>query len=60
MHHNELTGSKKSYVIKIVFFMFLLVFSALMYIESHMLIDVLYCFLVLILFVKFLSMKLYQ
>lgn len=60
MHHVELINNKKSYLIKIFVFLTLLAFSLLMYKETKMILDLLYCFVVMTLFFKFISMKLYQ
>lgn len=59
MHHNALTGDKKGFIIKIIFFLALLSLVALMYLESHMLKDALYFAVVFVLFIKFLIIKLY-
>lgn len=59
MHHNALTEDKKSFLIKIIFFIVLLSLVALMYLESGMLKDALYFIVVFILFIKFLIIKLY-
>lgn len=59
MHHNALTEDKKGFIIKVIFFLALLSLVALMYLESHMLKDALYFVVVLVLFIKFLIIKLY-
>lgn len=60
MHQSELVNNKKAYLIKMLIFVCLVTFSLLMYKETKMILDLLYCFIVLILFLKFISMKLYQ
>lgn len=60
MHHNALTDDKRSFAFKIVFFLVLLSFIALMYLESGLLKDAFYFAVVLILFIKFLIIKLYR
>ena len=48
------------YRTKLLFFALLLVFSVMMYLESRMVIDIAYFIIVSVLFIKFLSVKLYQ
>lgn len=60
MHRNELIGSRRDLVIKLMFFALLLVFSVMMYLESRMVIDIAYFSIVSVLFIKFLTVKLYQ
>lgn len=61
MHKNELTSRVDiSYLLKIGLFILLITFSLLTYIESHNIMDIIYCTVVTILFVKFLALKLYQ
>jgi len=60
MHQVEIINNKKGYLIKILIFIFLVAFSLIMYNETKMILDLLYCFIVLILFFKFVSIKLYQ
>ena len=61
MHKNELTSRVDiSYLLKIGLFIVLLTFSLLTYIDSHNIMDIIYCVVVTILFVKFLVLKLYQ
>lgn len=60
MHHKELIGNRKGFFIKVLFFLTLLTFSILMYLESHMIMDAIYFGIVLVLFIKFLRVKLYQ
>lgn len=58
-HAAELTGNKKSFLLKTVFFVILLLFAGAMYLESRMIIDAAYFVMVLFLFVRFLIVKLY-
>lgn len=58
--HGELINNRKSYALKIMFFLLLISFSMLMYLESRMITDIIYCGLVSILFIKFLTIKLYH
>lgn len=58
-HAAELTGARKSFLLKVAFFIVLLFFAGAMYIESRMLIDAAYFVIVLALFIKFLILKLY-
>lgn len=61
MHKNELTSRVDiSYLFKIGLFILLITFSLLTYIDSHNIMDIIYCAVVTILFVKFLALKLYQ
>lgn len=60
MHHNVLTEDKKAFYFKVLFFIFLLAISLLMYIESKLIIDAFYSLVILILFIRFLVVKLYQ
>lgn len=60
MHHNVLTEDKKSFVIKVIFFLVLLLCTALIYFESRLLKDALYFGLVLVFFIKYLIIKLYH
>ena len=61
MHKNELTSRVDiSYLLKIGLFILLITFSLLTYIDSHNIMDIIYCAVVTILFVKFLALKLYQ
>ncbi len=60
MHRRELIGNRKGFFIKVLFFLTLLTFSILMYLESHMIMDAIYFGIVLVLFIKFLRVKLYQ
>lgn len=61
MHKNELTSRVDiSYLLKIGLFILLITFSLLTYIDSHNIMDIIYCVVVTILFVKFLVLKLYQ
>ena len=60
MHRSELMGSRKDLIIKLLFFALLLVFSVMMYLESRMVIDIAYFIIVAVLFIKFLTVKLYQ
>lgn len=58
--HGELINNRKSYALKIMFFLLLISFSMFMYLESRMITDIIYCGLVSILFIKFLTIKLYH
>lgn len=58
-HAAELTGTRKSFLLKVAFFIILLFFAGAMYVESKMLIDAVYFIIVLALFIKFLIVKLY-
>lgn len=60
MHHSTSTKDKKSLVVKILFFMILLSFIGLMYFESRLVKDAIYFAIVLIIFIKFLVIKLYH
>lgn len=60
MHHNTLMVDKRNFIIKIIFFLTLLSMIALMYFESGAIKDVFYFAVVLVLFVKFLIIKLYH
>ena len=60
MHHNVLTDNKKAFYSKVLFFILLFVLSLLMYIESKLIIDAFYSLVILILFIRFLVVKLYQ
>ncbi len=60
MHRTELTGNRKGFFIKVLFFLALLSFSISMYLESHMIMDAVYFSIVLVLFIRFLRVKLYQ
>lgn len=60
MHHTELTSERKSFFIKVIFFVLLLTLVGFMYLESKMVIDVVYFVVILCLFIKFLILKLYQ
>lgn len=58
--HTELTGKGKSFLIKIIFFLALLTVVGFMYLESKIIIDAVYFMIVLVLFIRFLIVKLYQ
>lgn len=58
-HAVELTGAKKSFFLKVCFFVILLLFVGGMYLESGLIIDAVYFIIVLSLFIKFLIVKLY-
>lgn len=60
MNHKEVLEEKKSFLYKVIFFVILLMFAGFMYIESNMLIDAVYFGVVLILFIRFLIIKLYH
>ena len=56
----RLNKNQRSFLIKVCFFIFLLVVVALLYLESKAIIDVVYFILILILFIRFLILKLYH
>lgn len=60
MHQSELMENRKSFLIKVAFFIALLMFIGFMYLESNMVLDAVYFVVVLALFIKFLVVKLYQ
>lgn len=60
MHHTELTSERKSFFIKVIFFILLLILVGFMYLESRMVIDVVYFVVILCLFIRFLILKLYR
>ncbi len=59
MHGQEIER-KKSFVLKTLFFIIMLVVIAALYIESLHIIDAVYLGIVFLLFIKYLSMKLYH
>lgn len=60
MHRKELIGNKNSFLLKVLFFVLLSMFSILIYLESHKLIDIVYFGVVFVLFIRFLYIKLYH
>ncbi|MEE0700264.1 MAG: hypothetical protein U0M66_06765 [Bacilli bacterium] len=60
MHQSELMENRKGFLIKVAFFIALLMFIGFMYLESNMVLDAVYFVVVLALFIKFLVVKLYQ
>lgn len=60
MHRTELIGDHKGFLIKVTFFIALLMLIGFMYLESNMVLDAVYFVVVLTLFIKFLFVKLYQ
>jgi hypothetical protein len=60
MHHNTLIGNKKGFAVKTTFFLILLFFTGLLYFESRLIKDAFYFAIVLMLFIKFLVIKLYH
>lgn len=60
MHQIEIVGSKRLFAIKALFFLSLISFAIVMYLESKVMLDIAYALVVLILFMKFLKVKLYQ
>lgn len=60
MNREERVKRRNDILIKSAFFLVLLVSIGLIYLDSHMLIDALYFIGVLILFIRFLIVKLYQ
>lgn len=59
MHHNTLVWNSKEFIIKVIFFIILLTFVALLYMESKLLIDAFYFCVVLVIFIRFLIIRLY-
>lgn len=55
MHHNMLTDNKKSFIVKVIFFLALLSCVALIYFESGLVKDAVYFMLVLAFFIKYLK-----
>lgn len=60
MHHIELTGCKRSVQIKILFFLILLFFIGITYLESNSILDAIYFCIIAVLFIRFLFIKLYH
>lgn len=60
MHHNNLIENKKSFFCKVTFFLVLLAFALLIYLESNLLKDLFYFVIVFVLFIRFLLIKLYH
>ena len=60
MHHNMLTDNKKSFIVKVIFFLALLSCVALIYFESGLVKDAVYFMLVLAFFIKYFIIKLYH
>lgn len=60
MHRKELIGNKNSFLLKVLFFVLLSLFSILIYLESHKVIDIVYFGVVFVLFIRFLYIKLYH
>lgn len=60
MRHTKLIGDEKSFLMKVAFFLVLLLFIGFMYLESNMIVDAVYFGIVFTLFVKFLLVKLYR
>jgi hypothetical protein len=60
MRYNNLTDDTKSFINKVLFFVTLLVFSGLIYLERGLIHDAVYFIIVLFFFIKFLIMKLYH
>ena len=54
MHRKELIGNKNSFLLKVMFFVLLSMFSILIYLESHKVIDIVYFGVVVVLFIRFL------
>ena len=55
-----LTDNKKSFIVKVIFFLALLSCVALIYFESGLVKDAVYFMLVLAFFIKYLIIKLYH
>ena len=60
MNRKEILAQRKSFILKVAFLVLLLIFAALMYIESGMVIDAIYFIGVLIILIRFLTLKLYH
>ena len=60
MHHNVLTKEKKGFILKVLFFISLLLLIGFIYLDSRLLKDAIYFVVVFILFIKFLFIKLYH
>lgn len=60
MHFKNIVEKGNGLALKIIFFIALFTFSVLMYYESRMIIDACYLSIVLIMFLKYLTVKLYQ
>lgn len=60
MNRKEVIEERNSTILKIIFFLGILTFIGLIYLESHLLFDAAYFVLVLIFFIKFLIIKLYH
>lgn len=58
--HEQKIEHKKSFVLKVIFFATILVIVAALYFESLHIIDAVYFGIVLLLFIKYLIMKLYR
>lgn len=57
---HQLFGSSKIAIIRVFFFLLLLLGTGFLYKESHIIADALYFAFVLAVFMKFLSVKLYR
>ncbi len=60
MHHDDIKEQRKSFCCKIAFFLTMLFLVGMTYLESGLMIDAFYFCIVLVLFIKFLIIKLYQ
>lgn len=60
MRHNVLVKRSEGFISKTIFFLTLLTSIWFLYKESNLLIDAIYFIIVLVLFIKFLIIKLYQ
>ena len=60
MHQSEIVGNARAFAIKTMFFLLLIAFSVVMYLESKAMLDMAYAFVVLVSFIEFLNVKLYQ
>ena len=60
MDHKEVLEKRRNFLYKVIFFVILLLFAGFMYIESNMPIDAVYFGVILILFIRFLIIKLYH
>ena len=60
MNRKERRAEINSFIIKVLFFITILVAAVMMYIENSSIVDIGYFFVVFILFIKFLIVKLYH
>ncbi len=60
MNRKERRAEINSFIIKVLFFITILIAAAMMYIENRSIVDIGYFFVVFVLFIKFLIVKLYH